>query len=102
MSRVETAERPGGMTPEGSDRRAAILRQPVFPPQVKREQWWRWPGTTGLMVGEYNKLLLALLRRPLGWLLPAGPVRSPLVPATGDEIAQLRLDFAAAGLDLPG
>lgn len=25
MSRVETAERPGGMTPEGSDRRAAIL-----------------------------------------------------------------------------
>ncbi|MFX0593698.1 4-hydroxy-tetrahydrodipicolinate synthase [Melissospora conviva] len=34
--------------------------------------------------------------------LPAGPVRSPLVPATEDEIAQLRLDFAAAGLDLPG
>ncbi|MGA3563557.1 4-hydroxy-tetrahydrodipicolinate synthase [Melissospora conviva] len=34
--------------------------------------------------------------------LRAGPVRSPLVPATEDEIAQLRLDFAAAGLDLPG
>lgn len=50
-----------------------ILRQPVFPPQVMREQWWRWPGTTWLMIGEYHKLLAALLRAPLGWLLPAGP-----------------------------
>ncbi|MEU4568542.1 4-hydroxy-tetrahydrodipicolinate synthase [Micromonospora sp. NPDC023956] len=33
--------------------------------------------------------------------LPAGPVRSPLVEATADEIAQLRADCTAAGLDLP-
>ncbi|WP_229401163.1 4-hydroxy-tetrahydrodipicolinate synthase [Micromonospora okii] len=33
--------------------------------------------------------------------LPAGPVRSPLVDATDDEIAQLRADCAAAGLELP-
>ncbi|NYH45557.1 4-hydroxy-tetrahydrodipicolinate synthase [Micromonospora jinlongensis] len=33
--------------------------------------------------------------------LPAGPVRPPLVDATNDEIAQLRADFAAAGLELP-
>ncbi|MEU8156762.1 4-hydroxy-tetrahydrodipicolinate synthase [Micromonospora sp. NPDC048986] len=33
--------------------------------------------------------------------LPAGPVRPPLVDATADEIAQLRADFAAAGLELP-
>ncbi|MFE0591947.1 4-hydroxy-tetrahydrodipicolinate synthase [Micromonospora echinospora] len=33
--------------------------------------------------------------------LPAGPVRSPLVDATPDEIAQLRADCTAAGLDLP-
>ncbi|MFJ6164567.1 4-hydroxy-tetrahydrodipicolinate synthase [Micromonospora orduensis] len=33
--------------------------------------------------------------------LPAGPVRPPLVDATDDEIAQLRADFAAAGLELP-
>ncbi|MEU7929228.1 4-hydroxy-tetrahydrodipicolinate synthase [Micromonospora sp. NPDC049801] len=33
--------------------------------------------------------------------LPAGPVRPPLVHATNDEIAQLRADFAAAGLELP-
>ncbi|TDB78598.1 4-hydroxy-tetrahydrodipicolinate synthase [Micromonospora sp. KC721] len=32
--------------------------------------------------------------------LPAGPVRSPLVDATADEVAQLRADCAAAGLDL--
>ncbi|MFG3581583.1 4-hydroxy-tetrahydrodipicolinate synthase [Micromonospora chersina] len=33
--------------------------------------------------------------------LPAGPVRSPLVDATGDELVQLRADCAAAGLPLP-
>ncbi|WP_018220640.1 4-hydroxy-tetrahydrodipicolinate synthase [Salinispora pacifica] len=33
--------------------------------------------------------------------LPAGPVRSPLVDATADQLAQLRADCAAAGLDLP-
>ncbi|MCM0678347.1 4-hydroxy-tetrahydrodipicolinate synthase [Micromonospora phytophila] len=33
--------------------------------------------------------------------LPAGPVRPPLVDATTDEIAQLRADFAAAGMELP-
>jgi 4-hydroxy-tetrahydrodipicolinate synthase len=33
--------------------------------------------------------------------LPAGPVRSPLVDATGPEVSQLREDCAAAGLPLP-
>ncbi|MEV0809465.1 4-hydroxy-tetrahydrodipicolinate synthase [Micromonospora sp. NPDC050200] len=33
--------------------------------------------------------------------LPAGPVRPPLVDATDDELAQLRADCAAAGLELP-
>ncbi|WP_406067265.1 4-hydroxy-tetrahydrodipicolinate synthase [Micromonospora sp. NBC_01638] len=33
--------------------------------------------------------------------LPAGPVRPPLMHATNDEIAQLRADFAAVGLELP-
>ncbi|MEU2662759.1 4-hydroxy-tetrahydrodipicolinate synthase [Micromonospora sp. NPDC007220] len=32
---------------------------------------------------------------------PAGPVRAPMVDATDDEIAQLRADCAAAGLELP-
>ena len=33
--------------------------------------------------------------------MPAGPVRSPLVDATESELAQLRTDCAAAGLELP-
>jgi 4-hydroxy-tetrahydrodipicolinate synthase len=33
--------------------------------------------------------------------LPAGPVRSPLVDATDSEIALLRADCAAAGVELP-
>jgi len=33
--------------------------------------------------------------------MPAGPVRAPLVDATDDEIAQLRVDSAAAGVELP-
>jgi 4-hydroxy-tetrahydrodipicolinate synthase len=33
--------------------------------------------------------------------LPAGPVRSPLVDATGAEVAQLRDDCAEAGLAMP-
>ncbi|WBB81849.1 4-hydroxy-tetrahydrodipicolinate synthase [Micromonospora sp. WMMD882] len=33
--------------------------------------------------------------------LPAGPVRSPLSDATDEDLAQLRADCAAAGLDLP-
>ncbi|MEV1145496.1 4-hydroxy-tetrahydrodipicolinate synthase [Micromonospora sp. NPDC049799] len=33
--------------------------------------------------------------------LPAGPVRPPMVDATEDEMAQLRADCAAAGLELP-
>lgn len=34
--------------------------------------------------------------------LPAGPVRSPLVDATEAEVAQLRADCAAAGVELEG
>ncbi|MDH3699837.1 MAG: YdcF family protein [Alphaproteobacteria bacterium] len=42
---------------------------PVFPEQVKLEEWWRWPGTASLIVGEYNKYLLAILRREFDELL---------------------------------
>jgi hypothetical protein len=27
--------------------------------------WWRWPGTTWLVIGEYNKYLAATLREVL-------------------------------------
>ncbi len=39
-----------------------ILANPVFPDQVRRESWWRSPGTASLLIGEYDKYLLALAR----------------------------------------
>ncbi len=40
----------------------AILPHPVFPDRFKDREWWRWPGTFTLMVREYDKYLLAVLR----------------------------------------
>ncbi|HXV22771.1 MAG TPA: YdcF family protein [Alphaproteobacteria bacterium] len=40
----------------------AIIPHPVFPPRFKDREWWRWPGTLTLMIREYDKYLLALLR----------------------------------------
>lgn len=40
----------------------AIVPNPVFPPKVKRDAWWRWPGTTSLLIREYHKFLVAVLR----------------------------------------
>lgn len=42
-----------------------IVAHPVFPEHVKVDQWWRWPGTASLLVGEYNKFLLVWLRQEL-------------------------------------
>jgi hypothetical protein len=35
----------------------------VFPPNVRREDWWQWSGTARLYAAEFNKYLLAQLRR---------------------------------------
>lgn len=51
-----------------------VLPYPVFPQQVRQEGWWRWPGTTDLLVGEYNKYLVALLR---GLVLPGDAGLAP-------------------------
>jgi len=40
----------------------AIVPHPVFPEHVKAE-WWAWPGTLSLIVGEYNKFLFAWVRQ---------------------------------------
>ena len=42
-----------------------IVPHPVFPEEVKREEWWLWPGTATLLVSEYHKYVLALARN---WL----------------------------------
>ena len=39
-----------------------IIAHPVFPENVKQERWWAWPGTASLILGEYDKYLLALAR----------------------------------------
>lgn len=36
-----------------------IIPHPVFPPQFKRNDWWRWPGTAKLLASEFNKFLIA-------------------------------------------
>jgi uncharacterized SAM-binding protein YcdF (DUF218 family) len=41
---------------------AVIIANPVFPDAVKRDRWWLWPGTAHLIIGEYMKFLLGLLR----------------------------------------
>jgi uncharacterized SAM-binding protein YcdF (DUF218 family) len=54
-----------------------VLPYPVFPRQVRQEGWWRWPGTTNLLVREYNKYLVALLR---GLVLPGDAGLAPVRP----------------------
>jgi len=39
-----------------------IIPNPVFSEVVKQKKWWIWPGTTDLIVSEYNKFILAWLR----------------------------------------
>jgi uncharacterized SAM-binding protein YcdF (DUF218 family) len=49
-----------------------IVPHPVFPEHVKAD-WWAWPGTLSLIVGEYNKFLFAWLRRNVERLIVARP-----------------------------
>lgn len=39
----------------------ALVPHPVFPATVRQEAWWRFRGTTGLLIGEYHKFVLAWL-----------------------------------------
>ena len=48
-----------------------VIPHPVFPDHVKAD-WWAWPGTLGLVIGEYNKYLFAWtwhrLRAAIAWI----------------------------------
>ncbi len=46
-----------------------LIAHPVFPPNVRIDEWWRWPGTTALLVGEYTKYLIAMAASI--WAAPA-------------------------------
>lgn len=43
-----------------------LVPHPVFPSQVKQEEWWRWPGTAHLIATEYMKYLVAVIRQQFG------------------------------------
>lgn len=46
-----------------------LVPHPVFPENIKQDRWWAWPGTGSLMIGEYNKFLLAWSRHWAGRIL---------------------------------
>jgi 4-hydroxy-tetrahydrodipicolinate synthase len=55
-----------------------------------------------VFTGIFRTQGVILAKAALGLLgLPGGPVRSPLVDATDDQIATLRADLAAGGVTLP-
>src|SRR5436305_8306920 len=55
-----------------------------------------------LFTGIFRAQGVTLVKAALGLLgLPGGPVRAPQVDATAAQLAQLRADAAAAGIDLP-
>ncbi len=39
-----------------------IIVHPVFPEGFKRDAWWLWPGSTTLIISEFGKYLIALVR----------------------------------------
>lgn len=39
-----------------------IVPHPVFPPAFKQRDWYLWPGTSSLLIGEYHKYIRAWLR----------------------------------------
>ncbi|MCC9620781.1 YdcF family protein [Thalassospira sp. MA62] len=52
-----------------------IVAHPVFPENVKIENWWRFPGSTVLIASEFNKYMFASLRNSLLDWLPEGNQR---------------------------
>lgn len=54
--------------------RTTIIAHPVIPEHVRQRQWWRFPGTASLVIGEYNKFLVASLRN---WAIAPSPGRAP-------------------------
>lgn len=46
-----------------------LVAYPVVPPDVRMEAWWRWPGTFGLLAGEWTKYIFARVRIALAELV---------------------------------
>lgn len=52
-----------------------IVPHPVFPKSVRIREWWRWPGTASLVLGEYNKYLVVVVRLAFEKLSNSGEPR---------------------------
>lgn len=50
---------------------ALLIPYPVVPPDVRMDAWWRWPGTFGLVAGEWTKYVFARVRIALASLVSA-------------------------------
>jgi uncharacterized SAM-binding protein YcdF (DUF218 family) len=57
-----------------------IIPHPVFPEEVKQQNWWAWRGTAGLLIGEYGKYLATLLL-PIAEPRYRGEAQSPQIEA---------------------
>lgn len=60
-----------------------LVPYPVIPPDVRMDAWWRWPGTLGLVAGEWTKYIFARIRIGL-----ANLVAVPAAPSTGTKSEQ--------------
>jgi uncharacterized SAM-binding protein YcdF (DUF218 family) len=47
----------------------ALVPFPVVPADVRVNAWWRWPGTFGLIAGEWTKYIFARVRIALAELV---------------------------------
>lgn len=47
-----------------------IIKHPVFPPNFKHKEWWKWPGTSALIISEYSKFLVISMRHLISFMLP--------------------------------
>lgn len=59
---------------------ALLVPYPVVPADVRMDAWWRWPGTFGLLAGEWTKYVFARIRIAL-----ASVVSAPEGEQTGTE-----------------
>ena len=60
-----------------------LVPYPVIPPDVRMDAWWRWPGTLGLVAGEWTKYIFARTRLGLADLVTAAAA-----PASGTKSEQ--------------
>jgi uncharacterized SAM-binding protein YcdF (DUF218 family) len=51
-----------------------IVPSPAFPERFKLRHWWAWPGSAALIVSEYNKYIVAVVRHGVRGLV-AGLLR---------------------------